>query len=266
MNIDQFVDVLKESFSTLTKNYKVLWMGVGADILFFLVYGFASGPFISGILEDLRQIGGQIITKSANLGKDFIGDALNTSYFRNIVILSVILAIIVYFTYCFFHGFIWKFYFRLAEKKGNYFSYMKRFFLVNIWWYLLFVVYVLFDFLSFYIDTAGKNIEPNGIFFLSNISFVFLLIIGYFALISYVLIENNKAWKSIGMSFKIGFKRIHWVFLMYLVIVLAFAIINYLGMLLGKLGYMLLIFFGILIITPMMGLTRVFIKNIVQEL
>jgi hypothetical protein len=137
---------------------------------------------------------------------------------------------------------------------------------VNIFWYILFVGWVIIDFLFTFTDTVGKRLDPQGTFFLDRVSLAIILVIAYFALISYAILSKEKASKSIWLSIRFGFKKIHWLVLMYFVIFLMYSILNYIAMLAGKAHLALLMLFGILIITPLAGWARIFIKNTVDNL
>jgi hypothetical protein len=266
MNMDVYVRLLAKSFKAVTKNYKIIWIGVFFEICFFIVYGFIRGLFVEGgIGNNLYMLAGSVVSENPDLSQVFFESVVRTSYFRNIVIFALSFAILMYFVYCLFHGLIWKFYFSLSDKKRNYLAYLKKFFLVNIFWYTIFCVLVLVDFLFTYIDTVGKRVEPTGAFYLSTAGSAIMIILFYFTFISYVLIENHKIGISIKLSFKLGLKKLHWIGLTMVVIAVILYIVNYLTMLLN-INFYLLIFSGILIIMPLIGWARILIKEVVDAL
>jgi hypothetical protein len=261
---DVFSGIVK-SWNILKENYKVIWIVISVEILFFILFGFVYSPLYTGMQNNLENLGGEIIQNSENID-NIANQATNSVYFRNILILGVVLAIIVYILYCIFQGFLWRFSFNLTEKKKRFLPYIKRFFLVNILWYVLFIIYVLINFFFLYVDTVGRRLEPEGTFFLGGLSNVMLIIIAYFAFISYVKIEKLGVWKSIRESFRIGFKKAGWMTLCYMIIGIAFIIVNYALYFLERLNFVVFLFMGIVLIMPLLLIARIFIKLIVEKL
>ena len=149
------INKIKESFILIRKSYKILWIGIVAELLFLFLFGFFTGPLRNGIGNNLLVLGDLIVGESSQISNDFLSNIIGSEPFRNIIILGIILAIIVYVLYCLFQGFIWRFSFNLIGKKREYIPYIKRFFLVNIPWYILFIAYVLINFIFSYIDIVG---------------------------------------------------------------------------------------------------------------
>jgi hypothetical protein len=265
MDLDEFAEKIKISFSCIVKNYRILIIGIFAELLFFFLYGLLSQPFINRIQANFEQMGLFLVSKSSEIGKDYFADALKTSYFSQVILNSISLAIVVYTVYCFTHGFIWRFYLNFQGKREKYSVYIRRFFIVNILWFLLFCVYVVIDLIFYYLDTEAKRIDGTDPFF-SNLTKIFLFIIFYFALISYTIIGKYGARKSIRESFKIGIKKIHWILPTYILIGLIMVIANYMANLIDKLGLMALIFYGIVVITPIMGWIRIYLKLMIESL
>ena len=262
-----FLKELKESFITLKNEYKVLAIGIIAELSFLFLFVTFAIPFRNAIGNNLLQLGDFIVSQSQQqIGQNFLNDIFSTEYFRNILLLGTSLVLITYLLYCIFHGFIWRFCFNLTAKKGKYVPYIKKFFLVNLFWYPLFVFYIIINFFFSYIDNVGRRTDPSGLFFMENLSNLLLILIIYFAFISYVKIGENKVWKSIKESFRIGIKKFIWVLLMYIIIALVFIAINYLLVPIGNLHYILIIIIGSLIIIPLMLWVRIFIKRVVDAL
>lgn len=265
MKFDRLAEDLKDSFNILRRNYKSLWIPILAEVLFLVLFGFFTGPLRNGIGNNLLQLGELIITESSNIGNDFFSRIIGSQHFGNIMTLGIIFALIAYVLYCLFQGFIWKFCFNFG-KKEKYLPYIKRFFLVNLFWYPFFILFIFINFFFSYIDIVGQRMEPNSIFFLGKLTNIVLLAILYFAFISYVMIDKYKVWKSIRRSFKIGFREFLWMILIYLIIGGTFLVINYLLILVGKISFILVISLGIVIVIPLMIWARIFIREVVERL
>lgn len=266
MNIKSIISKVEDSFFVLKKNYKILLLGVMIELLFVIVLGFFIAPLNNGLINNFEQLGGEIIEGSPETGNEIVNVASSSEYFRNILILGAIIGIIAYLLYCAFQGVVWKFCFNLSGKKEKYKSYIKKFFLVNLFWGPLFAFYILINFLFSFVDLVGERIEPGGVFFMEDATNIILFIIIYFAFISYIKLDKEKVWKSIKESFRIGIKKIKWVVVMYLIMVLVFMVINYVLFLIGSMSYYIFVFVGVLIVMPSMLWARVFMKKVVDEL
>ena len=266
MNKDKFLKTLKESFIILIKNYKILWIGISVELLFILLYGFFSAPLFNGIETNLIYLGDEIISESESLAGNFaniIGESVHSG---NIIVLSGILILVAYVLYCFFQGFLWRFSLNLAGGKEEYIPYIKRFFLINLFWYPIFIVYILVNFFFSYTDIVGRRYDANGFFFFGEITNIILIIILYFAFISYVMIEKHGFWKSIKGSFRIGTRKALWLIITYLIIGVMFLLVNYILILVGLASYMLVVFSGIFIVMPAMIWARILIKEVIKTL
>ena len=266
MDTRKIVGEARDSLIILKRNYKIVSIGVVIELAFVLLLGFFTAPFRNGIINNLEQLGGEIITAGAETGNELASVAISSGFFRNIIILGIILAAVGYSLYCLFHGVIWKLCFNLVGKKGKYVPYIKKFFHVNIFWYLFFIMYVIINFFFSYVDLVGQRLDPEEFFFLGNLTNLILIFIAYFAFISYVLIDKESVWKSIKSSFNIGFRKFLWLLVTYFIIALIYLALKYLLALAGMVSYYLLVFMGIFLVMPAMIWGRIFIKKIVDRL
>ena len=101
---------------------------------------------------------------------------------------------------------------------------------------------ISFNFRNLFFSLSGNRLLGYGLIPISiNILIVILL---YFAFISYVLIGRYQTMKSLVKSFGIGIRRIKDVLFMYLVILLVFLVINGILILLGKINDKLMLISG----------------------
>ena len=250
-------DKFKDSFKILRNSYKLLWIGIITEILFFIVWGFLSSPFIVAMETNLVYLGDEVISSNS---PDIAGIMSQSGYLNKIIFLGVMLLLISFLMYVVFHGFLWKFSFNLKDKKKGYFNYIKKFLLVNLFWLPFFIIYFLINFLFSYMDIVAKRFNPEGLFIFGQVTNIILLIILYFAFLSYVLIDKNKIWTSIKKSFAIGFRKS--ILLMYILMAAVFVIMN---LILTQLPQSLVIILGVIVIVPFMILSRVFIREVIQN-
>ena len=183
-------------------------------------------------------------------------------YQIEIILLGVSFLLISYLIYCVFQGIIWKFCFNL-KKKEKYLPYIKKFFLVNLFWMPFFLLYFLLNFLFSYLDLIGQKFNIEGVFVMGKLTNIFLAVIMYFAFISYVMIDKEKTWKSIKRSFRIGF-RIRTV-LMYLLLAIGFLLLNYIVVVSGSITEWYVILIGVILVMPFMIYSRIFMKEVVSH-
>jgi hypothetical protein len=254
-----------DSFRVLKENYKVLWVGIVVEILFLFTFGFFTGPLRNGIGNNLLNLGDIIVGNSENLQDSFFDVILGSMQFRNILLLGMVLAFIVYILYCIFQGFMWKYSMSLNGEKKSYLPYIKKFFLVNSFWYILFLIYIIIDFFVSYVDLVAQRIDNSGAFLFSRITNIMLLVILYFAFISYIILDKHSSWKSIVLSFKLGLKKFWVIILGYVFISVLLIMANYILILASNLHIVFVILLGIFIVIPLLIWARIFLTKVVKQ-
>ncbi len=259
------LDSYRSSFRSLQKNYLMTLQGVGIEVAFLLLFGFFAVPLRDAINQHLVYLSDELISASAVSGQ-ITSVILESVSYHKILQLGFAFAVLFYVLYCLFQGFLWKFCLSFSSKKKQYASYLKKFFLVNLFWYPFFIAYVLLSFLLSYMDTVAERYNPEGFFSLSWVSTLFLLAIVYFAFLSYVFIDKEKVWKSILRSFKVGFSRIKTVLGMYAGIIVVFGIVHMILIFSGQLSEVLSFIVGLFLVLPLFLWIRIVIGKMVQAL
>ena len=192
---------LKQAFRISYNNKKLFLLSCFFDLLFFFVYGFVTAPIYAKLLAHIHVIGSlssQAVQEATRYSKGMMSVLLHESvkpYFYNLTFLLLILAITVYLMYCLFQAFNWKIALQLTGKRVKYLDYLKRFMVINILWFVLFILYYL---LGFAVDirniliTTIAQVEPSSI--LKIILTFYFILFAYFAVISYVKISVKKSW------------------------------------------------------------------------
>jgi len=178
----------------------------------------------------------------------------------NMLLLILLLAFSAFFIYALFQGLAWRFSLDLI-KKENLNSYLRKFFFVSLFWFAWFCLYYFFNFLFYFLDTLNKraNASPASI-----ITYVFFLLLVYFASISYVLIGYSK--KPVSRSFALGLKKAHYIILPFALFVVCLFLLNFLFALIVSFSYLFGIFFGIVFILPLLALGRILLSFTLKDL
>lgn len=244
-----------DSWEILKSKYTILPIGMLAEIIFFIAWGFISSPFIVSMEMNLVYLGDELVSSGTTQLTDIIFSSSNTNQFA---VLGLILLVISYLMYGLFQGFIWKFSFFMGDGKRNFVRYVKKFFLINLFWLPLFVIYFISNFIFSYADALSRKLDVDGVFFLDNLSVLFLAGIAYFGFISYVLIDKHGIFYSFKKSFRIGLSlRVLTVFVVLALILFA---VNFAMAFLGT--YFTLIL-GIVVVMPLMIFSRLVIQKAV---
>lgn len=259
------LSILRQAFRIALKNKKWVLLSSLMDLLFFFAYGFATAPIYRKLVEYINVIGSfageaiQTATRESRSMSTILLDPAIKSYFYDMVWLLIILLITVYVLYCLFQAFNWKIALQLTGKKIKYLDYLKKFAMINIIWFVLFVAYYL---LGFAIDirkaiiSAVMQISPSSM--LNILLTFFLIIIAYFAVISYVKISLKK-------SFFIGKSKIRQLLPSILIIAIYILVLNIILALLTQVNVILAIVLGLILFIPAITLARIYISLIIQK-
>ncbi|MBS3106274.1 hypothetical protein J4419_01250 [Candidatus Woesearchaeota archaeon] len=192
------------------------WKSFVVDLLFFFVLSAVLGLLsIKELIgQNLLVLSDTLVQQSATL--KFSELIFNSVNFQKILLLLGVAALVTYPLYCLFHGWLWKY---AALMKGKEYR-VKRFFLANIFWFPLFCLWVVLDFMLSYFDTVAQRMEPGTFPLLGTVSGVLFLLILYFALLSYGLLSKEKV-GNVGRAFLLGFKKPGFRFALALLIVVA---------------------------------------------
>lgn len=250
-----------ESFKAIVRKRSYILWPVIIDVLFILSFGFSAGYFISNIQEKavaLLQTGESILYSGG-----LIKGLLSNNETISIILSTVGLIITIYIQYCIFQGLSWRFARKFVEQKVNILRYVKKFFLINIFWFLLFIIVELLDYIGRLLGYLRGQTLGESFFF--NIIIFLLFLIGYFAFISYALITKYKIIEAIKKSFSIGIRKIKSILLMYLIIAVMFLIVNLLLVLIYNVNYMLMIVVGFMTVSPAYTWARVFLNLVVGK-
>jgi len=169
MKLRQFLGIINGTFILTKRNYRKFWLPVLLDSAFFVILGMVWSPFYNIISAELSSLGGIAVREASKNLQSFLSVILVSSQAKKIMIYLAFFAVILYFLYCSIQGIVWRICLNF-RKRGRFWQYIFRFFTVNLLWYLFFWVFIILDFIFYYLDTEAARFEPGGLIFLSYIS------------------------------------------------------------------------------------------------
>ncbi|MBD3304608.1 hypothetical protein GF343_05675 [Candidatus Woesearchaeota archaeon] len=257
--------ILKQALRTAYTNKKLFLLSIIFDVLFLFVYGFATAPTYLKLMENVNVIGAHAgeVVKTATRESQSMLSALSSEtvapYFNNIIWLLLILAATVYLIYCIFQALNWKIALQLTGKKINYLDYLKKFLLLNILWFILFMLYYALGFVvdirKVLISTLTQT-EPSHV--LNIVLAFYLIFIAYFAVISYVK-------QNLGKSIKTGAGKIKQLLPSILLIAVYLLALNIVIKLLASLNPIIAVITGFILLLPAATIARIYISLIIQK-
>ena len=260
---------LKKSWEIIKANPFYVLFPVLTDILFVMWYGFVRANIGGKIVEYVQAFSAVVMQNAGGVMRNYFlhgfSGALQTDpqirfYMNKILLLYVLLALSIYLVYCFFQGISWKLSFNLTGKKIGFYDFMKKFFLLNIVWGLIFVVYA---FTSFIADFGRMVSERQGVEIAGSIgpiSIIILVVLVYFSTISYSLIGEDNIRKTLKKTFYLGLRKIMTTAQAYTAIIIVIIIINYLLKFAFQVSYGAMMLFGLLVFMPSITWARVLIN------
>jgi len=259
-----------ESYKAVKKRPRYLAVPFLFDLPFLIVFFFVYYFFFEKIMD-------KIISLLMLTGKVFQGltqtdislNILSNQQQMNSLIISIgfwILGLIVlsYTLYCIFQGLVWFIAHKMLEEKTNFKEYIKRFFGVNILWGISFIIIAYFYVKAVIFTQVLKSQSNLGM--VSTFSAILLIVLCYFAFISYVLIKKHGFIDSIKKSFSLGTKEFPTIASMYILLILGFALIDGLLRLLFMINTTLMIAVGIILIFPFIAYARLVIISVIENL
>jgi len=264
--IKGFVD----SYKAIRKNPSYVAVPFFIDLLFLFVFFIAYNFFLGNIMNKVISL--LMLTGKALQGltqTDISLNVLSNQQQMNSLIISIGfwifgLVILSYLLYCIFQGLVWFIAHKMFKIKTRPADYIKRFFAVNLVWYLM-VVIIGYFYVKAVIYTqvlrTPSNLETVNIF-----STILLIVICYFAFVSYALIKKYGFIDSIKKSFSLATKEFSTIASMYILFILAFFLIDIILKLIFMISTALMIIVGIILIFPVIAYMRLVIISIVEGL
>lgn len=193
MWFDEAVETLKSCWQNPLKVVGC----IALDFVFFFAYGWLSVPVFDKLTEYIIVISSLVSEGLKGTGRSYINnkslvDILFSPPFgefvTNFFVLLMLLGFTVYFIYCVFQGIVWKIASEIADYDVSLRDYLRSFFMTNIAWFALFVLYYFGDLFLKIRTTILTKLNPEYVQsdVLSIFFVVMSLVVVYFMILSYV--------------------------------------------------------------------------------
>lgn len=178
------------------------------DALFFLAYGFLTGPISDKIIEQSVMITNELSKQWAaglktGLLKLLILDPAK-QYTGKLLIYLGILFVVGYLIYCIFQAITWNLALRSSGHKTRYLTYLRGFMRVNLIWFAAYIFYRLLDIVVDLRFVFVQKFEPSAINILGGIADTLFFVLLLFAIASYAKL-NGKTLLYARKSDTLGF-------------------------------------------------------------
>ena len=249
-----FLNSLPLSFSIIKNNILRLSFPLLSDLLLIFLYGFMITGFIAEIItNEMIKYGIEVSKAQGN----FLNEA-GKPILVKILLLILAMILITYILFVIFQSISWWYCRRISKlKEKGFFDYFREFCKINIFWFIVIVVYNIISYLN---GLLSRSESPSIIL---NVIFLALL---YLALISYSLLPEIKGFANIRKTFSYGIKKISTIMPAYLIALLVFFVINIILTLSLKIGNLLFILLGVFLLIPTISWMRIYFMVVVGKL
>jgi len=259
-----------DSYKAVRKNPSCIVIPFFIDLFFLFVFFIAYDFFLGSIMNKVISL--LMLTGESLQGLTQTDITLNllsnqqqmNSLIANIGFWIFGLIALSYALYCIFQGTSWFIAHKILKEKTDFKEYIKRFFAVNILWCVSFVIIAYFYVRAVIYTQVLRS--PSNIQTVSIFSIILLIILSYFALISYVLIKKYNFVDLIKKSFSLAIKEFSTIAPMYVLLILGFAVIDILLRLLFMISTTFMVIVGIILMFPFIAYSRLVIISVVENL
>ncbi len=234
------------------------------DLLFLVLYGFMTSPVFDKLTEHIIVIGALVSEQMsvADRARPAVIDALFqepvSKYTWQFLGLLVLLAIVVFVLYCIIQGVAWLIAGKLVNSKMHWRQYLLCFIRINLVWAGLYFLWQCIDTLLSLRNLVVEKITGQPVISTDVFMIFLLVILFYFALVSYPLLAIKKA-------FLVGTKKLFFIIPAMIVVVLQFFIANYVVKKLGEISPKFGFIIGVIIVLLLLGWSRAYITFVVRR-
>ena len=263
------IDLFKKSFKLDKKRFLSV---ISFDFVFLLasyVALFLCGMWLS---SSASKISGLDLT---NLTENAVNElAALKSFYYGAIICLILLVIFLFFAWSFFQGFIWN---TILKKKFN-LDYFKKFLLLNLAFIplsiiLLFIAAVCFwSFNSVFLFFSATGLNKYIIIAISLVLFTFVFLpillytINFISILYIYFTKKSKIMDSFNDTFRIAVKKIHLLYIPYLIISLAFVFLAVITIPLNILPLWLISLVSFVLLVVYAAWARFYIAVVITEL
>ncbi len=192
---------LMNSLSLIKKNSFLLVVAAIIDALFFIAYGFFTGPVSRKISEHAillsNNLSPLLAEQHAQKGilELLFAPELRPLTFK-LTLLILLLFAISYIIYCIFHGTSWWMAAKIAGQKWSYRDYVLGFAKINLIWLACYVVFKAFDTFFSIRQLIIEKIIPNSPNIASKVLLAVLILLSLSAFFSYSTLKAKTLFKT----------------------------------------------------------------------
>jgi len=242
-----------------------------ADLVFFIVYGFVTGPVRDKILEHVIIIGSLMSQSAQVTGAQAVQQGQSAialfaqvpairPYLGNLFWLFVLLSLGSFVTYALVQGAAWYIAHRVAGDKLSWQEFISRFALLNIWWGIAFFLYsmlsLMFQMRAAVINVVAFTPQANV---LGGALMVMGIIVGILATWTYARTMQVRSAKSLVAGVKWTVKQWKRTLPATLAVVIIFVALNYAILGLTQLNPAVGLIAGVIFVFPAFAWTRLFL-------
>jgi hypothetical protein len=273
--MNSIISNLKSSVKLLKEHKPLVLLSASIDLLFLFVYGFVFSMVFSRIGGYLLELYNLMMESPQQIQGSLLGKGLFSALratpemsfvFNKLIIWFLILGIMIYVLYSVFQGISWRISYRIIGKKIAYSRFIVKFALVNLFWFVFYIIYQIIDYLFDLNAMIAGNMDLGqsapGLSFIAFMLWISMFVIGYFALISYTLVMKHRV---IRKSFGLGFKKFKVLLPAYLTVLAVFFVINLLLVLSSRISPVVMFALGMVTVFPAMTWARVFFGIVVDK-
>jgi hypothetical protein len=261
------INYFSDSFILIKKNPLHFFIPVLIDITFIFAFFFVYHFFLSKIMNNFFSL----LMMTGNSLQGIIEESPESvllMHQMNSAITAIILWVMgliisIYFIYSIFQSASWFFAGKFVHKKLILKQYIKRFFAVNIVWHIIFTIIIYFYVRSVILTDIFK--VSSSLSIVKPLSFILIIFLVYFALISYSLITKLNFKQSIKRCFVIGFKKLFSLLPFFVVFALSFFIIDLILRLIFLISDIVMLIAGFIIIMPIATYIKVILISLIND-
>ena len=264
---NNYLNIITESWNRIKSNWKYFFYAIGFDFVFLVLYGFVTYAYKAKIFEYVMAIGTTaisaqgVISKEAPSFADIFLTAETKIYFLIIILLAVLVFISVYFLFTFLVGISNYISFNIDSfSKKKLAKYLKNLFFITIPWFVIFAIHEVIALYYSFLDTARDTLGLGATYF-KIVDAIFLFILIYFMLISFIL-DRKQNFRN---SFKLGVKKFTKIFPVYLILVIFFKLLEWLAKPIADISRITVILYGVFIVLGFVTFARIMMHRVVLK-
>jgi hypothetical protein len=265
------INNIKQSLTTVKTKPFYLFAQIVLDLLFLVLIGVFGNMILSKSIPFLEKMavlnqGTQTVT---SLASDE-ASAMIIQQTQMLSLLSKVLGVfikfiaVVFILWIILQGLNWFLAVR-SDRKISLKKYLLKFSIISLISTILIVILTLL-FVNFSIKNLLTLTPIISQSLINNLMIAITIIIVYFTINAYSILDKHNLRTTIKRSFKVGVKNFKEIIIAYLILVILFTIANYIVKLFALLGFTGLMISGIIVIMPLIAFSRIYLIKTINTI